>query len=69
MKPVEVEKRLLSREEACKYVGLGLNRGVKFCNESGARIQIGNRAMYDKKQLDRFIDSQTCKRNRKTENP
>lgn len=57
----EVEKRLLSRKEACDYVGLGLTRGVVFCNESGARIQIGNRAMYDKQKLDQYIDAQTNK--------
>ena len=54
----DVEKRLLTRKEACSYVGLGLNRGVAFCNEAGARIQIGNRAMYDKQRLDKYIDSQ-----------
>lgn len=57
----DVEKRLLSRKEACEYVGLGLTRGVSFCNEAGARIQIGNRAMYDKQKLDQYIDSKLAK--------
>ena len=54
-------KRLLTRKEACEYVGLGLTRGVEYINQSGARIKIGNRCMYDKKKLDQFIDKQTEK--------
>ena len=54
-----LQKRLLSRKEASRYVGLGLNRGVEFCNKSGARIQVGHRAMYDKQKLDQYIDSLT----------
>ena len=38
---LDTNKRLLSRKEACAYVGLGLNRGVEFCDKAGARIQIG----------------------------
>jgi len=52
------KKRLLTRQEACEYVGLGLTRGVEYINQSGARIKIGNRCMYDKKILDQFIDKQ-----------
>ena len=51
------EIRLLSRKEACKYVGLGMALGVKFCNESGARIEAGGRVLYDKYRLDKYIDS------------
>ena len=54
---MSIQKRLLSRKEACAYVGLGLNRGVEFCNKAGARIEIGNRAMFDKVKLDEYIDS------------
>lgn len=57
----EVKKRLLSRKEACDYVGLGLNRGVAFCNKAGARIQAGGRVLYDKEKLDQYIDRQTNK--------
>ena len=55
----KILKRLLTRKEACDYVGLGLTRGTKFCNEAGARIQIGNRAMFDREKLDQFINKQT----------
>ena len=58
----DIGKRLLSRKEACNYVGLGLNRGVEFCNKSGARVQIGKRVMYDKDKLDEYIDTQTGKK-------
>ena len=61
----DIEKRLLSRKEACAYVGLGLTRGVPFCNAAGARIRVGNRAMYDKQKLDQYIDSQTEKSKQK----
>lgn len=54
-----VEKRLLSRKEACNYVGLGLSRGVEFCDQAGARVQYGKRVMYDKQKLDKYIDAQT----------
>ena len=57
-----VEKRLLSRKEACAYVGLGLNRGVEFCDQAGARVQYGNRVLYDKKKLDQYINTQTAKK-------
>ncbi len=57
-----VEKRLLNRKEACAYVGLGLCRGTKFCDQAGARIQYGNRVLYDKQKLDKYIDSQTVKK-------
>ena len=53
------EKRLLSRKEACAYVGMGENRGIDFCNRSGARIQYGKRVLYDKKKLDAYIDKCT----------
>lgn len=55
------KKRLLTRKEACEYVGLGLTRGVPFCNQANARIKIGNRVMYDKKKLDQFLDAKTEK--------
>lgn len=57
-----VEKRLLSKKEACAYVGLGLNRGVEFCNQAGARVQYGKRVLYDKQKLDQYINAQTAKK-------
>lgn len=51
-----VKKRLLSRKEASDYVGLGLSRGVAFCNQAGARIQVGGRVLYDREKIDRYID-------------
>ena len=57
-----VEKRLLSRKEACAYVGLGLNRVVEFCDRAGARVQYGNRVLYDKQKLDQYINAQTAKK-------
>ena len=59
MKMADIEKRLLSRKEACNYVGLGLNRGVAFCDQAGARVQIGKRILYDKEKLDKYISTQT----------
>lgn len=61
MSEAVTEKRLLSPEEACTYVGLGEKRGVKFCDQAGARITFGRRVLYDKQVLDRYIDSQTKK--------
>ena len=61
----DVKKRLLSRKEACDYVGLGLNRGVAFCNKAGARIQAGGRVLYDRQKLDQYNDSQTEKSKQK----
>ena len=55
---LDTNKRLLSRKEACAYVGLGLNRGVEFCDKAGARIQIGKRVLYDQQKLDQYIDNQ-----------
>lgn len=50
------ERRLLSRKEACNYVGLGLCGGVDFCNKAGARVKIGGRVLYDKHKLDDYIN-------------
>lgn len=58
-----IQKRLLSRKEACAYVGLGLNRGVEFCDQSGARIQYGDRVLYDRKKLDEYIDEEVARQN------
>jgi len=55
----KIQKRLLTRREACDYVGLGLTRGVKYLDQANAKIKIGNRSMYDREKLDQFIDKQT----------
>lgn len=57
----KVVKRLLTRKEACNYVGLGLSRGVKFLDQANAKIVVGNRHLYDVEKIDKFIDKQTEK--------
>ena len=64
MKMADIEKRLLSRKEACSYVGLGLNGGIAFCAQAGARVQIGKRILYDKEKLDKYISTLTSNNKR-----
>lgn len=62
---IDEGKKLLTRKEASRYVGLGLNRGVEFCNGSGSRVQIGRRVFYDKEKLDTYIDKLVTEQNKK----
>ena len=63
MKEKSIQKRLLTKKEACNYIGLGLSRGVKFLDQANAMIVVGNRHLYDKKKLDQFIDQEVARQN------
>ena len=54
-------KRLLSRREACAYIGYGLTSGMQHLEQTNAEVRVGKRRMYDIKKLDEFIDKQTEK--------
>lgn len=50
------DKRLLSIEDAGRYLSLGTCTARVFCQEAGAIRKIGRRVFVDKKVLDEAID-------------
>lgn len=48
--------RLLSLKTLQSYVGLGEKRAAQFGREAGAVIKYGTRVLYDREQIDRYID-------------
>ena len=52
------EKRMLSAQEACQYIGMGKNRGVEFLKAKGCEHKIGKRCLYDRVFIDHYFDSQ-----------
>lgn len=52
-------KRLLSIVEASVYLGIGRSSAIHFLNDIGAKIKIGNRTLYDKNIIDKYINSNT----------
>ena len=52
------DRDLLTRSEACKYVGLGFTKGVPFLTGIGARVMIGKRVYFDKKTIDAYVRGQ-----------
>lgn len=57
------EKRLLSIDECCDYVGMGRNKTRALMHEIGADLKIGSRSLFDKKRIDEYIDSLISGRN------
>lgn len=48
--------RLLNIQELQMYIGVGRNNALNFGEESGAKIKIGGRTLYDKIVIDRYLD-------------
>jgi len=46
---------LLSRNEACEYIGLSFSNGVPFLNSIGAGVKIGRYLYYDKRRIDSYV--------------
>ena len=53
------ENRLMSTKELMDYVGLGRNKAVIFGDSISARIQVGKRVLWDRRKLDKYLDSIT----------
>lgn len=51
------EVRLMSRQEAERYCGLGVVTVRAWCDEIGATRQIGRRVLFDRVAIDKAIDA------------
>lgn len=51
------EKRLLNIKEVCIYTGRGQVSARKYMDEIGATRKFGRRVLFDKKVIDRALDS------------
>lgn len=51
------EKRLLDLNECCAYMGVGKGSVEKIAKETGAKVKIGRRSLYDKTTIDSYIDA------------
>lgn len=58
-KATEPAGRLMDVQALMDYLQIGRNSALKFGEAAGARIQIGRRVLYDRKQIDRAIDAMT----------
>lgn len=47
----------MSVKEAADYLGIGISTAQHFLNEINAKVKIGRRALYDKKIIDKHLDS------------
>ena len=52
-----IGKRLLNKEELCKYMGLGRCKAEEWAKTNGAVKHIGRRCLYDRVIIDRVLDS------------
>lgn len=50
------EKRMLSRDEASEYIGLGRTSTIAFCQKIGAVKHVGRRALYDRFVIDKAFN-------------
>lgn len=57
------EKRLLDLNECCAYMGLGKSSVMKIASETGAKVKIGRRALYDKTTIDLYLDKIIAEQN------
>lgn len=54
-----VEARMLNTRELQSYIGLGRNNAMKFGEEAGAKVKLGKRVLWDKRKIDRYVDTLT----------
>lgn len=55
------EVRLLDIHQLMVYIGLGRNKALEIGKESNSIVRIGRRVLYDKKQIDQYIDEMVDK--------
>ena len=53
------ETRLLTIEGCCAYLGVGKNKAAELAKAINAVVKLGGCTRYDKKVIDKFIDSLT----------
>ena len=53
------EKRMLTRQEAANYLGVGLRAAREFCDSCHATRRIGTRVVFDRVAIDRALDMET----------
>lgn len=51
-----IQPRLINLELLRAYTGLGEKRAAQFGREAQAVIRYGTRVLYDREQIDRYID-------------
>ena len=54
------EKRMLSIDECCDYMGLGKTKVMEITRSIGAVKKIGSRSLYDKRIIDTYLDTLPC---------
>ncbi len=59
MNTVLGESRLMDTEELRAYTNLGRNSAMKLGEESGARVRIGKRVLWDKIKIDQHLNELT----------
>lgn len=59
MNTVSGENRLMDTEELRAYTNLGRNSAMKLGEESGARVKIGKRVLWDKVKIDQHLNELT----------
>ncbi len=60
IKANQIQKRYLNKKEACEYIGVNYNNFSSFQREGRIkpiRIEGFSRDKYDRKELDRFMES------------
>lgn len=51
--------RLMSTDELRAYTNLGRNKAMELGEKIGARVYIGKRVLWDRKKIDKYIDTLT----------
>ncbi|MBR5129206.1 MAG: hypothetical protein IKU67_04035 [Firmicutes bacterium] len=50
------DNRLMGIKELMSYTCLGRNSAMQLGLDSGAKVKIGGRVLYDRHRIDRYID-------------
>ena len=51
-----MQPRLIGLKALQSYVGLGEKNAARFGREAGAVVRYGTRVLYDRTEIDRYID-------------
>lgn len=57
------QARLLDINQLCQYIGIGKNNARKIAGEADAVRRFGKSVRYDRKMIDRYLDTLTGKQN------
>jgi hypothetical protein len=59
IEPAAGEGRLMDTDQLRAYTNLGRNSAMKLGEEIGAKVRVGNRVLWDRVKVDKYLDALT----------